>query len=450
MRSTYIIKDIIKKNISDSFDILIYNPEFLTINLENAQLYLCEKFDNKDISNNKLDLLDGLMYDILFAGKIVYQNIVKSENNLFTISNIPFGMNIFHKGVFIIYNLPNILVKKIQNYSLVFEYKLSTENFFFNNLLGGYEIDWNSGINETHIGINKFRFLSGMCGVSHHSSNDCTYISNAYYDSNHKIFAHDENFEFNNNIILHLDNLDSSNNWINGYLSECNVYCLNKILMIMLEKKTPIKNKNFEAVSDSIKIPIWLGDIFKQNQQNFYKYTYYDYSKPDAISNIELLCVNTKYIVKNIKLTHSYTKNIIKTNDNNFINNGNNKLNRDDYEDIYYTFDLEFDETPNGYKILGLSNFHVIPLLQSCVTKIEIEFVTGDEYNLNNFYNSDNLYSPNQIDFWLKYDRYILDTKPRIKIGNIFCDYEEYPIIDLAEFFTKNDKFYFNLELNPV
>ena len=473
MQSTFIIRDIIKKNISDNFDILIYNPDFLQINLENAKVYLYG--NHVDNTDNKLDLLDGLEYEILFSGSYVYQNIFKSGVNIFSKSNIPFSFNVFHKGFFIIYNLPNELVKKIYNYTLVIEYNLSIENFQHND---GYTMDWDSGINETHLGINQFRFIGGMCGVSHNTSNNSGYISDNYYNQNHKIIAHDEDYELNNYICLHLANLDESNNWVNGYESECNIYSIKKMLMMLIEKKIPNLLTGYETVSDNFKIPIWSGDFVKIDnydvqddtlnvlsndktmKSNMFKYTFNDYSKPDAISNIEFLCSNKKYIIKIIKIILCEQKKIINdnvNNVNNFIINNHNNLNQVDYEDIYHKFDLEFDSTPNGYKILGLSNFLIIPTICSSNTKIEIEFELGNE-NISNVNNLDNLFDLNQIDFWLRYDRFCIDASPRRMLAQTFIiGDEEYPIVDLTEYLTKkktnhnpNDIQWINLHQNPV
>ena len=268
METTYIIRDIITKNISDNFDILIYNPDFLKVNLENAQVYLYgndSQTDNQIVekTDNKLDLLDGLEYEILFSGCTVYNNIFKSGTDIFTNSDIPFGLNIFHKGVFIIYNLPNELVKKIYNHKLVIKYNISVKQFPNNNFLGGHEMDWNSGINETNHDINKFRFIAGMCGITHNTSKKSGYISDEYYNKNHKIIAHDEDFELNNHMILHLANLDNSNNWVEGYKSECNIYSIKKMLMILIEKKKPNSLTGYHVVSDNLKIPIWSGNFVK-------------------------------------------------------------------------------------------------------------------------------------------------------------------------------------------
>jgi hypothetical protein len=211
----------------------------------------------------------------------------------------------------------------------------------------------------------------------------------------------------------------------------------------LIEKKIPNSTKGYEVVTDSIKIPIWSCDFVNISDNtnslnlNCFKYTYSEYSKPDAISNIEFLCDNTKYIIKSIILTCSQIKKKIVLDEPDI--NINNNANRNDYEEIFHTYELEFDLIPEGYKILGLNDFLIIPTIHSINTKIQIDFELSNEH-LNYLTNSnsfDNLFNSNQIDFWLRYDRYVMDTVPRKSVALSFSDYEEYPIIDLSEHLTK-------------
>lgn len=444
MEKSYKIFDILEKNISDCFDILIFNPIFFTVNIENVQMYLLG--EEGSLSNE----LDGLKYEIIISGSSIFYGIVSTGENLFKFGNIPFSYNIFHKALLIIYNLPNDIVKKILNYTIKFKYNLDVNlpTYLTGQIpTNPYEMKWNCGIYETNEDKNKLRFMggmSGMSGMSFRPNHQTQYISDNYLENNKKIFYHDDNFENNKYLILNVSHLDNFNNWVNDSNSECDVYSVNKLLDLIVHEKIPDGSDLFYTViSDTKKIPLWTGkfirndnDIIENKDKQIYKYKYSFYDKPDAISNIKFICDNNKYVFLDVRLFLSDIPKIGETVNGVAI-----------YGDITFEteheYELEFVPTEYGYVITGLNNFLIIPTINSIHTIIEIKFYLENKIN-------DNLLYENKTDFWIKYDRYIMDTVPRRNIAQDSLNWEEFPIIDLVEYLPDYNNQIFNIPNNMI
>ena len=153
------------------------------------------------------------------------------------------------------------------------------------------------------------------------------------------------------------------------------------------------KNKIFLIVSERYKIPI--QKLIKLNSNFQYKSINIINSSADAISNIYLLCDNLKYNVEKIILN-------LKTYD---WGDNSHTFHID-------TFELEFAPNDLGYKVSGLNDFLVIPIISRFQVNLEIIFSTREEIIKSNDLNLDELFP---IDFWIKLDRYFLEKEPRRK-----------------------------------
>lgn len=439
MEISYKIFDILEKNISECFDIVIFNPIFLTVNIQNIQMYL---FDEE---NKESNILNGLDYEIIVAKMSIYHGLISStENKLFISENIPFSYIIFHKCLFVIYNLSNETVKKISNYTITFKYILNTNLPIY--LMGqiptnAYEIKWNCGIYETNHENNFLRFMGGMCGMCFRTGNESEWFPDDYLKNNKKIFYYDNNFEINKYIILNISHIDDSNNWVNNYNSICNNYSINKILHTLITETIPNDLKNsYHVISETFKIPVWNNKFIKydnaindQDNNIIYDKQIYIYKlnindNSDAISNVKFICDSNKYIFLNVSLS---SRNVSK------IGETHNGINL--YGDIEFgeKYELEFVSSKYGYEISGLGNFMVIPTIRSFQTTIEIKFYILDN-KLNN--KTDNILADKKllfdtpIDFWIKYDRYCMDSSSRKKMNEDFFNWEEFPIVDIIEY----------------
>ena len=100
---------------------------------------------------------------------------------------------------------------------------------------------------------------------------------------------------------------------------------------------------------------------------------------------------------------------------------------------------MEFDSNNKGYEVLGMGKFFVIPTVGYNKAEIVIEFELDKLSNTTNYdqFLNDNQYiiSNKFDDFWIQLDRNILDVEPRRKLAQTMTDYEEYPIVDVCEYF---------------
>jgi hypothetical protein len=119
---------------------------------------------------------------------------------------------------------------------------------------------------------------------------------------------------------------------------------------------------NFDIFSETYKIPTQKFNLINDHYVcNFELIS----NSVDAITNIYLLCDNNKIDIVSIKL---YTYNYDKT-----------KL----------IYNLKYNKTENGYKIININNFVVIPMISIKHTDIEITISQNDivmnELYINNF-----------------------------------------------------------------
>ncbi len=408
------ISDNIVRNHKGTFDIVFTNLEFQKFNIKNISLSLL----NSD--RVEFNLLDGNKYRFYAHSSLLYDGELKSNTHLFKYEDIPLSKVIYHKLIFVLLNIKKEIIEQIINYQIEFKWTESNKNFPDTGF--GYFMDWSCGLSEEYnLDINpnplhlQLRFYAGLFATSKHFE----FYTEKFIESSRNIFSYDETHLYqliNYNHIVK-DNYINSTNF---YESEIDIYSDNKLVKNLNHQNSIVyddvnnKVKIYEVFSETFKVPI--QKITKLENKFQYKSTNYLWGFFDGFSNIQLLCDNLKYNIEKITL-------IKKTISNNL------NINQD-------TFDLEFDLTDYGYKILGLSDFLIIPNLNSHTTILEITFNTQEEIIILNSNNLDELFP---IDFWIKLDRYCLYFDPRRFIAIRTNDYAEYPIIDLVDYLNHPD-----------
>jgi len=194
-------------------------------------------------------------------------------------------------------------------------------------------------------------------------------------------------------------------------------------------------------ISTTFKIPINKIKLKNNSEKNNFDSSTQFTLKGDGITNIELLCDKSKYSVNKIYLDlFNINKNIL--DNNNII-----------YEQIIETHKLEFEINDSGYKVLGLDNFFIIPTVINNKALLQIEFEVKNNSQIltdNVIYDTEqNIISDSFDDFWIKYNVVILNNEPRKILSQSKYDYEEYPIVDILEYFPTNILKHFNPPLNP-
>ncbi len=419
------ISECVIRNGFDLFDIVVIEPEFSKFNIINVILNI------KDSNNLESNILDSNYYKIYGGSSLLQDEKLQLNTNLFVNNDIPFKLSYYHKILVCILNLTEEIVKKILNYTIEFKWYESNQLFIPNHFLGGYRMKWNSNLvykiepNE-NLDINLV-FATGMLGLDKRVE---SYEEN--YDEDKKYYYYFD--ELKKIKLLNLSNIPPYNNSNQIYINkQINVYSEAKLVNYLTCNLTKLNQQN--VVSETLKIPIQSiklipNELDVYESDNHLTWT----SSPDAISNIYLLCDNTKYLIKNIILTLKTTKTNYR--DDNPLNNNPNNIIINSKEEI---FDLEFNLIDSGYKIAGLSSFLIIPTIGSFSIKLKIIF-NSEHLKLNSIDELSEL-KPDNIDkllpndFWIKFDRYVFDAKPRIELAKNFNDYSEYPVIDLVEYY---------------
>jgi hypothetical protein len=449
----YDIKNFLIKNIHLNYDIYIIKPEFLTKNISNAQFFLTDEFGNKS------ELLDNYIYKIVFKSSEIYTDTLKSNQDLFFYSDIPFEYIYYHIGCFILENIPTDIVKKILNYKINFIYTESQtlQHYLPIQSANPFSMKWNCGIGEDKPEENMLRIMCGMVGCTYNSK----YIDENFYNRIHKFIYYSDNMEQN---MLSLNYLDNNNDWISGFEDEIEIYTIGKYLYILATKQNQLiqdfnnhiqnqnqnqnqnqiqiqnqLNESVNLLSCRLKIPI--NGICQNNDSNddsgLIKFisTNILYSQADGLTNIMFLCDNNKYTINKVYLDRKLIK--------------NKKTDMDEiiYEEIYEPYDMEFDKFEYGYKILGFGDFFLIPIISNHEVKIRIEFcVEKNHINFDSdnilFYdksNHTNILSNLFDDFWIKYDGVLMGPKFRRALAQSEQDYDEYPIVNIMDYYEHNN-----------
>ncbi len=407
------ILDCLIRNITGLFDLYIYDPEFAKSNVNTVSLCI------KDSNNVESNILEDYDYKVYNNGSTLYYGKLKLNTHLFSYNNIPFSKMFNNKLYLCVFNLNKDIVEQIINYQIEFRW---TEYFqIANNNNDFFEMDWKFNIHDelSKEQPNKLRILGGLAGTTVNNE----YFSKNFIESNMCIYSSDETNRYQ---IVNLTHIRNNSNTTDFYNSELDVYSYEKLLSFTVMEagkckggypnnyddygNNLYKNKIFDIVSETYKIPI--QKIIKLDNNFQYKSVNNFNLNIDAVSNIYLLCNNSKYHVEKI---------ILKLESYEFINNN--------YIYNFDTFDLEFVPNDFGYKVSGLSDFLIIPTIGTFIIILEITFSTQEE-----IYNSNDLDKLFPIDFWIKLDRYCLNVDSRRNLARSKADYSEYPIVDLVDY----------------
>ena len=425
----YKIKNYLTKNINLNYDLFIYKPEFLTKNISNAKFHLT---NTDNIQSNKLD---GLKFDIIFGHSYIYSNYFVSNTNIFEYSDIPFEYLVYHQGFLVIYDIPIELAINMLEYELEISWKESQtlqrypSNTIRNNV---FEMKWSNGLEEKNNDIN-LKIIGGMIGFGFSFIVE-EYDKN-YFESNGKIIYAKSDIETTYDVVFNIQYVDENKNWIENYNKHLYQYSTNKIIRLLNEKKIPMldgNNKNYEMIGETFKIPI---NNIKSHDSNSFVSTNF-ISIGDAIGSIQLICDNSKYQVNKIYIIKYNLINVTQITGN---------INPDDggqiFEEKQEKYKMEFELNDSGYEVLGMGKFFVIPTIGNNKLEIVIEFEhiqLFNTINYNKIYNDNkNIISNEFDDFWIQFDRNVLLSKPKKNLVQMTTDYEEYPIVDICEYFTK-------------
>ncbi len=409
------ISDCVVRNILGTFDLYIFDPKFTRYNINIVRLCI------KDSTNTESNILEGYNYKVYIGGAIIYDSKLKSNVHLFSYENIPFTELYNQKLYLCILSISTDIIKQIIDYKIEFiwnEFNFQLADYNFDN--NYYEMDWTLN-NTTSLTTNladeskkqdvKLCFMGGLVGVK--GNYKYLYFSKNFIDSNTYIYSSDQSNIYQLINLSHI--ISSDSNTTNFYNSEIDVYDCIRIVDLLVYSDNYFKNKIFPIVSERYKIPI--QKLIKLDSNFQYKsINIINSSGFDAISNIYLLCDNLKYNVEKIILN-------LKTYD---WGDNSHTFHID-------TFELEFVSNNYGYKVSGLSDFLVIPIVSRFQVNLEIIFSTQEEIIKSN--DLDELFP---IDFWIKLDRYCLDKEPRINLFNSRIDYSEYPVADLIDYLPEN------------
>lgn len=424
----YKIKNYLVKNINLNYDLFIYKPEFLTKNISNA------KFNLLDTSGIQSNELEDLKFNIVFGFCSIYSNNFVSNTDIFEYSNIPFEYIVYHQGFLVIYDIPVEHVFNILEYELEITWTESqTLQRYPSNTIppNPFEMKWSTGLEEKNHDKNSLRIMAGMTGSAYPSDEyDLDYL-----ESNGKIICAEYDVETTDNVSFNIQYIDENKNWIGDYYKHLDLYSLKKVIKVLFDKKrqmTDGSNKDYEMLGETFKIP--LNNIKSVDTISFISTNFI--SLGDAIGSIQLICDNSKYQVNKICVIKYNLVNITSITGNvNPVDGGHI------YEEKVEKYEMEFDSNDWGYTVLGMGKFYVIPTLGIPKLEIVIEFELDKSSNTtdyNKFLNDNQHIISNEFnDFWIQFNRNVLNTEPRRKLIQMMTDYEEYPIVDVCEYFTK-------------
>ena len=390
----YKISDVLINNSFETFNILIENPQFLQSYIFNVKFYLLDE------SGFESELLNLHLFKVII-GSPIYENILISDSDIFMNNNIPFSHAQLQNKIFIIYNISAELIKQIKFHTIKFIYTLSNEIY-----QDTFDISWNIGIhheeeddNDDYNGgykvKNFLRFMGGFCGCS--KTCEHYYIDHDYYKKNKEIVVYDENYKTTKYYGICINHLDLYNNWLENSQIQCDIYSYQILLVILFNPDYKDKfDKYYNFCSDTIKISANFND------QMIVRLSY---GQIDGITNIFILCDNTKYLINEINIIGEMK--IKSTHDN-------------IYEIVQHSQQLEFDLTNSGYKILGLSNFIILNTLKYQKISIQILFDNSCQIISN--------------DIFIKFTRIVMDTELRSNIARSNLEFDDDPTLNMIDY----------------
>lgn len=208
-----------------------------------------------------------------------------------------------------------------------------------------------------------------------------------------------------------ISHIDENNNW----LSEINKKDFNSDLTLKYLELNYLNNSRLNLIQNKYQIISETGKI-TLDQSIFNRETLLCTSTTlinpnnsfQGITNLEILCKKDKILIEKINI-RTKTK-----------NNGISNSSKNAYRDILW--DLEFEESDNGYIILGLDNF------------IHINLYKYENIYLDIIFSPDNFDWENGETFELKFDKILYDNIIRLNLEkNLYRD-EEYYLVDIIDY----------------
>lgn len=396
----YYITDNIHKNPSGLYDIVIYKPEFVNYNVKEVM------FSLQDESEIKSELINNLDY-LIIGTALIYKGKTKSDSNIFPVQDIPLSYIKRHIIIMVIKNIDAELKDKIFNKKIVFRWTETNVYPVLNpdNSHTDVSIKWSTGL-EQGVETNELRIISNMVGIQTNILN----FDKKYIEENSELHSYSDSCKY---LLLNVNHLDELYQYKPKSLDNFDYYCSDKLVELLLYKNRGISiNSELYVPLISETCKIFGRKINQINLDNLFKYqikTPLHFDGIDAISNIKLLCDNSKYLVKKISLIQQKYK-VINNNYTNFENN----------------VDIEYKSESYGYKAIGMDNFLVSITILSKRCDILIEFETNVQLLDNEL-----------DDFVIVYDRMCFDVDQRKNLGLNMDVIEEYYITDITDYYKK-------------
>lgn len=397
---SYDIQDIIIKNPFDQYDIFIFNPEFIKYNIFEV------KFSLQDNQGIKYELINNLEYSI-YNGSLLFRGKTKSDSNIFPIQNIPLSYIKYHSIYMVIHNINLELKNILTNKKIIFKWTESITHPPLNidNSHHDVDIEWITGIDPDNIN-NRLRITHNMTGIQYNSY----YMDENYIKHNSESYLNNSN----KNLIFNINHLDEYYNYKPDALINFDYYCFSKSLELLcyVNNNIHVNSPSYvEIISETCKITPRQYVHLGQNNNIFkYKIKATLSFNSDSLTNIKLLCDNSKYLVKKINLL--YLK--------------NKKVNEQiiQYESVA---ELEVKSESYGYKVAGLDNYLVIITMLSLRTDIEIELDSEEKMTDQEL---DNLA--------IVFNRMVFNQSIRIKLSTNLDYIEEYYVTDIGDYYENN------------
>lgn len=403
----YNIADVIYKNPTETYDIFIYKPEFVSYNVKEVI------FSLQDESGDISDLIDNFDYFIYCESSLLYKGKIEQNSNIFPVQDIPLSYIKYHTIMFVIKNIDTEFKTKIIDKKIVFRW---TESNVYPTLDPAnpvlhqcINIKWNTGL-EKDSEDNYLRITNNMVGTTLANY----FIDEDYIEANSQLYTYNDTCKY---LLFNVNHLDENYQYKPNSSNNFDYYCSGKLIELLLYKNKGIQFNSdlyVPIISETCKIQgEKITQIYPNTNANLFKYQIripLIFGGIDAISNIKLICDNSKYLVEKIYLIHTKCK---------VINNN--------YTYFEKTVDIEYKPETYGYKAIGMDNFLVSVTIFSKSCDVQIEFETKTQ-----------LLDEELDDFAIVFDRICFDTVQRRNIGKNMDVIEEYYITDITDYYKNN------------
>ncbi len=397
---SFSVQDILLLNPSGLYDILIFDPKIAKFNVKEV------KFSLQDESGNVLKLIDNLDYTV-YNGSILNQGKTKSNSNIFPTQDIPFSYVKLHVIYIVIHNIDLELKNMISDKKFIIFWTESNVHPPLNpdDSHTPISLPWNTGTQPENEDNTELRIIDNMLGVNRVNY----FMDDDYTNENGQLFAYNTHNQY---LVFKVNHLDESFNYKPNGLTNFDYYSYGKLLYLLIYRNKNIHTNSemyAPVMSETCKIPF--NKIVKLEQvDSTYRYEIVaslGFGGIDGITNIKLLCDNTKFNVE--KMIFSSIKN--KKINNQWVH----------YESVN---EIEYKIKPFGYEANGLDNYLVI--ITMCSLRCDIRIEISLEHELD---------TKNLGEFSIVFDRMVFDTMLRRNLANKMDLIDEYYITDIADYY---------------